>query len=506
MLIRTKSLKMAGIVAYLYIIVNTVSGFILGPAILLKVGSNIYGIYTTINALVSALMIADLGVSQTLIRFIANYKATNTSVRDIGKLCKTIKAINYIFVFFSVIAGMIVYCIIPYLYKQSFSAQEIHVAQELLLISMVSIISILLSNYYSGIIAGYGYFTYINLSKTISVLLKLVLSVLYVTIYANVYMVVWINSIVSILVLVIDYIYFKTFINIKLNYGFAEITILKTLIVYTLYILIQTIVDQVNSNLDNIIIGAMVGASAVTIYSFGLTIFHMFQQLSTSISQMLIPYMSDIVAKRAKPIEIENSLIKIGRIQYIIVGGIYFGFISFGKLFIHLWLGEGFEPVWIIAVILMSGGVFPLVQNGAIALLKAKNMMGFRTASLFVSAIFNAMMTMIFVNRFGYIFAALGTALGFILVNTIIMDIYYYRYLKLNMARVLWNIIKVATCCGVVCALFSYSSQLIFSDCNIFIRFIISVSVFVLLYGISVTYIIFSKEERKVLFGKFIKR
>ena len=106
MLIRTKSLKMAGIVAYLYIIVNTVSGFILGPAILLKVGSNIYGIYTTINALVSALMIADLGVSQTLIRFIANYKATNRSVRDIGKLCKTNQSkLNYYFVFLVLLPG-----------------------------------------------------------------------------------------------------------------------------------------------------------------------------------------------------------------------------------------------------------------------------------------------------------------------------------------------------------------------------------------------------------------
>ncbi len=505
-MLRSKSLKKAGIFAYLLIAVNAISGFILGPTILSRVGTNIYGVYTTVNALVSTLMIADLGVSQTLIRFIADYKANRKEDIEISQFCKTVKAINYILVGIALIVGLVVYSIVPSIYKTTFSIDEIVTAQSLLLICLISIIATLLSNYYAGIIAGYGYFTYINITKTVSVLLKLVLSVTAVSVFEDVFIVVWINVVISVAVYLADLIFYKVCINIKLSFGFAQTKIFKAMSVYTLLIFVQTVVDQVNSNLDNIIIGAVAGSAAVAVYSFGLTIFHMFQQLSTSISQMLVPYMSDVVASGVGHLEIEDRLIKIGKIQYLIVGGIYFGFISIGREFIEIWLGPGYEEVWIVAVILMTGGLFPLIQNGAIALLKAKNLMGFRTATLFVAAMLNAVATIILVHYFGFVYASIGTALGFVVVNTIVMDVYYFKKLNLNMFRVLWNIVKKATLIDVICAMFSYLTKELLADQDICFNFIVSGLVFVVIYYPAVYYTVLTKIERTELFGRLSKR
>lgn len=505
-MLKNKSLKLAGVVAYLFIIVNTISGFVLGPAILSRVGSNAYGVYTSVNAIVSAVMIADLGVSETLIRFVADYRANHASDEKIGKLCKTVKTINYVLVLISIVAGIVIYTLIPEMYKGTFSADEILAAQKMMGVCIVSIAATLLTNYYSGIIAGYGYFTYINITKTISVLVKLVLSLLVVWIFADVYVVVLVNAIISVAIYFVDLWFFKTYINIRLVYGFTKITVLKELLIYTIFIFIQTIVDQVNSNLDSIIIGMIEGAAVVAIYSFGLVIFHMFQQLSTSISQMLVPYMSNIVANEAKPRDIEDSLIRIGRIQYIVMGAVYFGFWSLGRLFIEIWLGDGYGSVWIIAIILMTGGLFPLIQNGAIALLKAQNLMGFRTTSLFISALVNAVVTIVLVSQWGYVYASIGTALGFVVVNTILMDLYYYKKLHLNMARVLWSILRKITAVDIVCAVVAILVQFVLNNVPPFLRLLLSGTAFCIVYGILVYFLVCSKEERNMILRKFVKR
>ena len=58
-------------------------------------------------------------------------------------------------------------------------------------------------------------------------------------------------------------------------------------------IFITTIATQANGNLDNVIIGAVVNARAITVYSMGLLIFSMFEQLSTSISSVMLPTVTE---------------------------------------------------------------------------------------------------------------------------------------------------------------------------------------------------------------------
>ena len=68
--IKSKSLGIAGVFAYLLIIANTVSGLLLAPFILRTIGSSMYGVYSTISAFAATTCVVDLGVTQTLIRYI----------------------------------------------------------------------------------------------------------------------------------------------------------------------------------------------------------------------------------------------------------------------------------------------------------------------------------------------------------------------------------------------------------------------------------------------------
>ena len=415
-----------------------------------------YGVYSTMVSFAATLTIVDIGVTQTLMRYIAKYNAEGRSKEDISGICKSAKYINYVIVSLSLVLSIILLFNIDALYSETFTGEELRTAKFVFSILSVSLITSIASNYYSGIISGNGYFTFIQIINVTRVLLRLllVLSVVFVT--SNVIAV----SVVDLSLSLFTFLAYKLFANRNISIpkspSFAPRAIFYEMLIYTGFVFFQSVVDQVNNNLGNIMIGSLVGPAAVATFSFGLIIFHMFQQLSTSISQMLLPYMSEMIGKGAQPKEFENSLEMIGKAQFIIVGGVLCAFVVLGKNAINVWLGDGYDVVWYISLTLMLGGLVPLIQNGAIAILRARNLMAFRSFSLFIMALINVVATYFFVKYWGFEYAAVATSLGFILINFILMDIYYYKKLNLNMFRVLWNVVKLIGPCNIPAMIASF--------------------------------------------------
>lgn len=502
--LKSKSLSLAGVLAYVLILLNALTGFVLTPFLLRSFGDSTYGVYTTMNSFTSALMIIDIGVTQTLIRYIAKYRASNKSDDDISILCHTIKLINYFVCILCFLGGIIMFFIIPSLYSKSFDSSELKIAINIYFFFVGSIIFSLLSNYYTGIISGYEYFSFINITKTVRILLRIISIFVFVYVFKSVYCLVVIDLTLSIINYLVYLLFERKNINIKKSKEFVSRILMKEIAIYTLLIFIQSLVDQVNNNLDNIIIGAVVNTIAVTVYSFGLTIFHIFQNLSTSISQMLIPYMSNKIENGASNNELEMELIRIGKVQFIIVGAILFCFSVLGKRFVSIWLGEEYLNVYYVALILMCGGIIPLIQNGAIAILKVKNLLLFRTISLFIMALLNAVITYFLVKQYGYVFASIGTAIGFVLVNVIIMDIYYYKVLKLNMLKVLFKIIvRILPCCFLASIVTLFLSRQMNED---LFNLIVLMVIFVFVYFVLLLLFGLEKQEKHNLFNRIFKK
>ena len=112
--------------------------------------------------------------------------------------------------------------------------------------------------------------------------------------------------------------------------GFDNV-LLKTILGYSIWIFLSVIVDKINWNLDNFLLGVLSGTVSVSIYSLSSQINQMYIMFSTAISGVLLPYSSKMVAKNYSDKKLTEFLTKTGRIQLYIVGLIISGFIIFGK-------------------------------------------------------------------------------------------------------------------------------------------------------------------------------
>ena len=135
---------------------------------------------------------------------------------------------------------------------------------------------------------------------------------------------------------------------------------------------------------------------------------------------------------QAPKTELSALLIRVGRIQYLIISLVLSGYIVFGKDFIRLWAGEEYGDAYYVALLTMIPLAIPLIQNIAFTTILAENKHRFRSILYAIIAVTNVVSTYLVLPYWGIIGAAVCTAVSFVVGNGIIINIYYYRVIRLD--------------------------------------------------------------------------
>jgi O-antigen/teichoic acid export membrane protein len=119
--------------------------------------------------------------------------------------------------------------------------------------------------------------------------------------------------------------------------------------------------------------------------------------------------------------------IRVGRIQYSLLGLIFTGFILFGQAFLFLWVGEALSGAYMMTLVIMIPLTIPLIQNLGILILQAKNKHAFRSIVYMIIAVTNVAISIPLAKRYGGLGCAITTSACLFIGNGIIMNIYYQR-------------------------------------------------------------------------------
>lgn len=488
--------KWGALLSYLLIVVNTLYGFLIIPYILSSLGDAEYGVYKTISSLSSALMILDLGLGSTAMRYIAKFKSEEKKDKIESFVSMALGEGVIICLGLMVISAGI-YALLPTIYAEGLSASEIELAKKLFIFLALNMVFHIIENVFNGVISGFNKFMVSNGIKLGRILLRVAMLFIIFFFVKSAVALVLIDLVLTVIQTIAEFIYIKIKlkISIKITFKNWEKELFVESFKYTLLIFITTIAAQINNNLDNVVIGAIRGSALVAVYSMGLLIFGMFEQLSTSLSGVMLPTVTNVLKNDNNGSQIQQTIINVGRIQFMLLGAALVGFAVLGKQAILLWLGEGYEDVYVITLILMAPALLELCVNVCLAVLRAQNMLGFRTAVLFGTTAINAIITIIGVKLVGYYAAAIGTAVSFLLGSVVIMNIYYWKKLSFNMFKIYRNIFSGTW----ICLLVSGGAILVssyFLNSGL-VSFVLNVVVFCVVYGITMLLFGFKKEEKK---------
>lgn len=488
--IKKNQVKFGAVFSYLLIILNSIYGIVLTPFIIRSVGADSYGVYKTIAALSSSMMVIDFGIGGTVQRYVARYRADNRDDEIPNFMFMSLiisLGINVLLVIISIIMCFL----IPLLYGDTFSIQQITLARQLFIILSLNALMVVAENVLNGLITGYNRFIFGNGLKLCLLLFRIATLLLLLTRFPSAITIVLISITVSVITGIAEILYIRRGLKVRIVFDHWDLTVLTEAGKYTALMFLTSIASHIFTNLDNIIIGAVRGPAMVTVYSVGLLFFSMFQNLSAGIAGVMLPTITNVLAEKDGMTKVVKVISKAGKAQFTLLGAALVGFICIGRDFILVWMGTGYEDVYIIALILLIPSMFELCINVCHSLLRAQNKLGFRTGVVIASAIFNAILTVILVNYWSYIGAAIATACSYIICSLLAMNIYYAVVINLPMIDIYKAILGRVSVCLLISGgcLFAFSRFVNGS----WMAIIADIIVFCIVYGI--TLIVYGLEE-----------
>ena len=188
----------------------------------------------------------------------------------------------------------------------------------------------------------------------------------------------------------------------------------------------------------------MVGTVAVAVFAVAIQLQHLYMQFSSAISGLFLPKVTAMVTTSNDSAAISDLFVRTGRIQYIIMALILSGFIVFGRQFISLWAGAGYEDAYIICILFFVSLLIPLIQNLGITILQARNQMKFRSLLYIVIALVALALQIVLAKQYGGIGCAIAVAGALLLGQGLIMNIYYSKKQGINIGRFWKEILKMS--------------------------------------------------------------
>lgn len=420
--------KVGVIISYVGMFVNILTGLIYTPIMLRLLGQSEYGLYQLVYSVVSYLSLLSLGFGSSYIRFYSKEKAKNDN-EGVARINGMFLLIFCGMSLICVICGIVMLTNIKGIFGAGLTETEYSTARVLMLLMIINLALTFPNGIFNCIITAQERFLFQKTLALLQYLLNPFITLpLLIAGYGSIGMV-SVTTLLTFVVLIFNVYYCFRKLHSRFSFKSLQFSLLKEMWVFTFFIFLNQIVDQINWSIDKFLLGRLSGTIAVAIYGVGAQINSLYIQFSSSVSSVFIPKVNRIVAETGDDKELSNLFTRVGRIQFIIMSLILSGFIFFGKPFIRFWAGNGYEEAYIITLLLITPVTVPLIQNLGIEIQRAKNKHKARSIVYFFIAVANVFISIPLIKLLGPSGAAFGTTISLTAGNIIFMNWYYQKKL-----------------------------------------------------------------------------
>lgn len=450
-------LKVGSILTYFNLIISCIIPLSYTPLMLRILGQEEYGLYSLSNSVIGYLSLLTFGMGGAVSRYVTKFRVE-------GDREKTERVIGMFIVIYLSFAGLVLIVggILPFIsenvFAQGLNTKEIHRLNILIVIMTISTAVSFVSSVYNMIAIAYEKYIFKKLMDSLATIATPVFNLIVLLLgYASIGMAV-VGLIMQIFNLIVFPFYCKRKLNIRARFDHMPFYLLKEIINFSVFMFVSSIADMLYWATDKVLIGALIGTVGVAVYNIGGTFTSMLQNMSSAISSVFSTRVASYVFEKRPIKDISEILIRIGRVQYYIVSLILSGYIVFGKKFIYYWAGVSYANAYYIGLMTMLPLSIPLLQNIAFATIVAQNKHRFRAIVYVVIAVINAISTYMVIPVWGILGAAVCTCAAFLIGNGIIMNVYYYKVIRLDIMGFWKNIIQISVVpvCLIVASLYFF--------------------------------------------------
>jgi O-antigen/teichoic acid export membrane protein len=425
----TDNIKTGALISYIGILLNIIAGLIYTPWMIKQIGASDYGLYALTTTIIGYFLL-DFGLGNSISRFISKYRAEDRP-EDISNFLGIVYKLYLFISIIIVIFLVVIYLLIGKIFLELTALEIDRLKVVYIIAGFFSVVSFPF-NTLNGILISYEKFVPLKLSEIMQKIITIVIMVIALLCGKGLYTLVIVNGIVGVIVICYKFFVIKKYININVNWKYKNKALIIGILSFSLWITVVGIADQLIINFPTIALGAFSGTSAITIYALGRMIHGYVWTFGYAINGLFMPKVSKICLREDRKDQLEQLMIKVGRIQLLVIGCIISGFIVLGKEFVYLWMGNGFEDLYWISILLILPHIVILTEEIANSAMFFDNVVKYKAVVYIMSSIVSVTISCIFARKLGAIGASIGVFIGYIIFNIFVLNVVYYKKMDID--------------------------------------------------------------------------
>lgn len=411
------------ILSYTNIFLQITVNLVYIPVLLHYIGKEQYGLYQLIAAVVAYISIMDLGFSNAITRFYTMYFHQN----NIEKAENTLAIAAFVYVAIAVFISLIGFLIYIF-FNEIFSSLTLEEMSEAKIIYCILFFNVLLTvttSMFTAVINTHEKFVFLKTINLTQSLLPSIIAISFIKLYPNIFFLVLTQLIITIICTAIKIFYCFNIIKIKVKYYYWDKLLFNNIFKLSMSVFIVMISDQIFWRSNQIILGVNIDTTAVTIYSLAMSICMNYMVLGAVIPGIFNVKLIKLFSEELGFSKISNEFVRLGRYQILFLGIFVSGFFLFGNEFIMLWLGDGFEQVYLITCAIMIPLTIDFIQSAGQTILQVKNLYWIKAKIFIILGIINIFCINFISKSYDIVFCGIVSASLLIIGNIIGLNLYY---------------------------------------------------------------------------------
>jgi O-antigen/teichoic acid export membrane protein len=419
---------------YLVTAISVLTGLALVPFIVNRIGLASFGLWALVSGLFGTMGVLDAGLSPTLTKKSAELLAKN----EHAKLNETAGAIFTLYLGVGIIAFVIL-CGLALFARGIFhvspeSAQTFRIV--LFIVAAQLALSFPLSTW-ASITAGLQDYHVSSAITLATILVKSLLTVVLLQMGFGLISLIWLGFITNVVSSLAYIVWVRRRLpTLEVRPSIRNFDQIGELSRFTGSMFIWGIAGRLALESDRIIIGLFLPLSSIGVYEIGLRICNYSRNVLYPVFTFL-PAASDLNARN------ETERLQ----QLYLIGTKYFelfyafvacGLFLFGRQFIQLWMGPGFELSAVILFILLAGNIYQSQNAVAHVLLPGIGRLRAFTWIMVAYPVLNLTLSIVLIQKWGLVGVAIATTATYFVAETI-LTYFISRIFELTVSRIVWS-------------------------------------------------------------------
>ncbi len=418
--------------------ISIVISFFFTPYLISRLGKDQYGLWTLVFSLLAYMRLADMGIQQSLVKYISKYYAE----KDWKQLNQAINSSARMYLFVSG-ATIVIAIMINYFFLRLFNIPPEYFKTTQII---VLILGANLALYFASIpfcsMGPFHRFDIVNyfligtrIFETLGIIVLLEYD------YGLIEMAAWILTLNFISAAWRYRIRHQMFPEIEYSREYFSMAKIREMMNYGIFSFLIVIAWTLIFQTDNLVIGAYLTTADVAVFSIPALIITQLRNSILTIATPLVPAISHFEALSDFK-KIMDIYSKSTRYLYYLSGYFCIVMLFFGGPFILLWVKNGFTDAILVLHILIIGAslTFPQIIANSVLMGVSKHRLTFYILGL--EALANIVLSIILVKPYGIVGVALGTAIPQSLIYIFIYPKVFYGAMKSPVAEFYSNASK----------------------------------------------------------------